>query len=415
MANNLYSVDDLRKVALKQSGELTDGTSDYDILSDDSNGIKDLELLNRLYKALHYGGTELNVAFSEDFPWLKATLPEVLTIIPPFETGTISLTQDSTSGTLSSAPAAGLGSFKGYYLKIEGRETVYRIAAHTAAGTAITLDQIYLEATGATLTFKIIKLDYQLSNRMARIYKELRTEKRQFDQNNSGEIAFLTEDAFDSQYGRLRLIFGTPTVYTIVQDEDDIKTLRFNRSPSTDKLRVEVPYIPRPEELVSFQFATTDVSVAANTITETAHGLIANQILRLTTTGTVPGGLAVDTNYYVIVTDANTIQLSATRDGTAIDITSTGTGTHTLASVPRIPLGYRSLLHDYATYFIMFDKSDPRADSYLRIAQAVLQAMINEARRTQRKSSRNRGRLIPRLDDGYPKNQYGPRLNDDIT
>lgn len=74
-------------------------------------------------------------------------------------------------------------------------------------------------------------------------------------------------------------------------------------------------------------------NATTNQLTITAHGYSANQVLILDSDnagspGTLPGGLARATPYYVIVVDANTIQLSATYSGTAIDITDTGTGTH---------------------------------------------------------------------------------------
>jgi hypothetical protein len=56
--------------------------------------------------------------------------------------------------------------------------------------------------------------------------------------------------------------------------------------------------------------------------------------VRLTTTGTLPGGLAVDTDYYVIRVDATTIKLATSLEnanaGTEITITAAGSGTHTL-------------------------------------------------------------------------------------
>lgn len=50
----------------------------------------------------------------------------------------------------------------------------------------------------------------------------------------------------------------------------------------------------------------------------------------LTTTGTLPAGLALLTKYYVVGVAAGTLQLSATFGGSAIDITDTGTGTHSV-------------------------------------------------------------------------------------
>lgn len=55
---------------------------------------------------------------------------------------------------------------------------------------------------------------------------------------------------------------------------------------------------------------------------------------RVTTTGTLPAGLAVDTTYYLIPGSSTTIKLASTRAnahaGTPIDITDTGSGTHTI-------------------------------------------------------------------------------------
>lgn len=62
----------------------------------------------------------------------------------------------------------------------------------------------------------------------------------------------------------------------------------------------------------------------------------ANSQVQFQTTGTLPGGLAVDTNYYLLsacsanVNAACTTQVAATPGGGAINITSAGTGTHTI-------------------------------------------------------------------------------------
>jgi hypothetical protein len=68
----------------------------------------------------------------------------------------------------------------------------------------------------------------------------------------------------------------------------------------------------------------SSVDIAANTLTVTAHGLVANQIVTING-APAPGGLVVGTQYYVLVVDVNTIQLAAAAGGAAIDLTSTGT------------------------------------------------------------------------------------------
>jgi len=88
--------------------------------------------------------------------------------------------------------------------------------------------------------------------------------------------------------------------------------------------------------LVFADKAVSAVSTAANTLTVTAHGLLTGDgPVRLTTTGTAPGGLALATDYWAIRVDENTLQLVATFLGAIetpapIDITSAGTGAHAI-------------------------------------------------------------------------------------
>lgn len=77
-------------------------------------------------------------------------------------------------------------------------------------------------------------------------------------------------------------------------------------------------------------FPTTD------TITMAAHGYATGLKVRLTTTGTLPAGVSLATDYWVIKVDANTIKLADSlahsAAGTAVNITDTGTGVHTVTA-----------------------------------------------------------------------------------
>lgn len=89
-------------------------------------------------------------------------------------------------------------------------------------------------------------------------------------------------------------------------------------------------------EAADLTYTSAEVSTAADTITITAHGLATGDLVRLTTGGTLltATGVAADTNLWVIVVDANTIQLATTRAnalaGTEVDITNAGSGTTTV-------------------------------------------------------------------------------------
>jgi hypothetical protein len=66
----------------------------------------------------------------------------------------------------------------------------------------------------------------------------------------------------------------------------------------------------------------------ADTITIVGHGYVDGDIVVLDTDGTVPAGLSLATDYYVIYVDDDTIQLETAIDAGAIDLTSAaGTGT----------------------------------------------------------------------------------------
>ena len=80
--------------------------------------------------------------------------------------------------------------------------------------------------------------------------------------------------------------------------------------------------------------AKTFSRLSGNYCTMTAHGMERGMTGRLTTTGTLPGGLSTGTTYAIRTTDDNTVQFftktsEATGIGTEVTITSAGSGTHT--------------------------------------------------------------------------------------
>lgn len=76
------------------------------------------------------------------------------------------------------------------------------------------------------------------------------------------------------------------------------------------------------------------VTHATETINEAGHGLLTGDgPIRLTTSGTLPTGLALATDYWVIKTGAGTFKLAASLEdalaGTAVAFSDAGTGNHT--------------------------------------------------------------------------------------
>jgi hypothetical protein len=78
---------------------------------------------------------------------------------------------------------------------------------------------------------------------------------------------------------------------------------------------------------------TTDICTYTST-TSIPSNILTGTRVRLTTTTTLPAGLATATDYYVIKVSDTTFKLATSYAnavaGTAINITSTGTGTHTI-------------------------------------------------------------------------------------
>jgi hypothetical protein len=74
---------------------------------------------------------------------------------------------------------------------------------------------------------------------------------------------------------------------------------------------------------------TVTATAATDVLNATSHGLSDGDRLRLLTTGTAPGGLSAR-NYYVVSSTTYTFKVSLTSGGAAVDITSTGSGTHTV-------------------------------------------------------------------------------------
>lgn len=84
-------------------------------------------------------------------------------------------------------------------------------------------------------------------------------------------------------------------------------------------------------------FATTDVTTATDVITlSSTTNFPTGRPVIITSTTTVPAGLVSGTVYYVINVTGTTIKLATTlanaNSSTAIDITSQGTGTHTIST-----------------------------------------------------------------------------------
>lgn len=90
----------------------------------------------------------------------------------------------------------------------------------------------------------------------------------------------------------------------------------------------------------------SSVDATANTLTWVAHGLIDGDLILFVSSGTIPGGLLNSADgtphlYYVVGATTDTFQVSLTLGGSAVDITSTGSGT--LTAYPHPGSAYTSV------------------------------------------------------------------------
>lgn len=133
------------------------------------------------------------------------------------------------------------------------------------------------------------------------------------------DVPFATDDSANNGTMVVTMILRGTTEDAVVKNEDDSGAGSISEAQTN-------------------QGVASSVDTVANTITIANHGLKTGLKGQLTSTGTLPGGLAASTDYFVIVVDANTIKLASSLNnanaGTAIDITDQGTEgvTHTFTA-----------------------------------------------------------------------------------
>lgn len=146
---NFRTTADIMDSILTRCGEVTSGRSAYESRA--------LDYLNRIHHTIINGGNEFDVELDEPWLWAHSKRPIILELQPKV-TGSIALTKGSAAGTFTSAPTQSLS---GWHIRINNRNTTYKIASHTAAATSMTLDGAYAEDSG-TLNYTAFKLDYEL-------------------------------------------------------------------------------------------------------------------------------------------------------------------------------------------------------------------------------------------------------------
>lgn len=109
-------------------------------------------------------------------------------------------------------------------------------------------------------------------------------------------------------------------------------SVSMNSSTENATMRLQIVALPKTGAIATSTFtaAVTDI------ITVSAHGFTAGTRITAASSTTLPAGLAASTNYYLRDVTTNTFKVSLTPNGDAVNITDTGTGTHTLTWYPEI-------------------------------------------------------------------------------
>lgn len=92
--------------------------------------------------------------------------------------------------------------------------------------------------------------------------------------------------------------------------------------------------------LTRHRAVTFTANAGTEVLTSAAHLIADGALVRLTSTGTLPGGLSAGVDYFTRDTTSGTLKLSATQGGAVVDITSAGSGTHTLT----VPVDFSDLM-----------------------------------------------------------------------
>lgn len=214
---------------LFQAHESTDGTSDYAAAA--------VRYLNKAYRAVSMGGNEWVRNRNPLWWWLRGEASIILQ--PGIETGSVSVTNNSASATLSATQAISLA---GRFFKVDGHFDVFRINAHTAGTDALTLDTVYTGTTNTAAAYKALKLEYDLASDSLYIESPMRV------YGTRHQVDGMSLRDLDVRYPLDLVSSGQPEHFAMVDDD----TVRFSHSggdEATEFFRVDYDYVKRADDL----------------------------------------------------------------------------------------------------------------------------------------------------------------------
>lgn len=383
--------------------------------------------------------------------WARARRPLVLELQPPYTTGSVTLTLGSVSGTFSVAPSA---SVEGWFLQLSGgtNPEVYRIASHTAASTSFQLDAAFTQTTVTSSTFSIFKLDYDLIGSYITIDAD--NDRLDFIETGSTvRTGTITHGAY-TPAGLATAVAAALNAATVTSNTYssayDATTRLFSVTSALNGSGSPI-FCPQGAGTNHYRSAWStlgfDYSNLATSATQTAVYPFST-IVRLTE----PGRIYFSTDFVgqddgkVSGIDALAFDrdwpLFRTQNGTPTHfavIREKYDGSYTIrmnkypdkkmrvefehiaypkalqnntTSFPLIPRKFIRVLEYGASFYVMTDKEDSKADKYFAIAQSTLTSMMKLNRKELQRIGKNFGAVIARPDmmpemRNYRINNYG--------
>lgn len=412
----------LKNDILERCGELQDGTSPFETTV--------MKYLNSVYQDVLAGGSEFSPDTAEPWNWAQAEKPMPIALLPAYSLE-VEVTNGDTAIMITTPP--GGVSLEGRYLRIDSRADFYTIVSHTAGDQLAYIDQPYLQDSG-TVNAMFFKLDYDLiSNQIIitnqnnnldftidgstiltatvspRVYTPdelalavltemivaggvspsctFNSATRMFDLGQggplfsllfatgpnattslSGPLGFDIEDytgslSYSSAYANSGILRLTKPI-TIYRDR--------NTFWNADKDSGKVFHIDQNTFLREYPLSrmTQDVPDKFCLLSQSPTGLTKARF----NASVLDNPIRAEVNY-----------IPVTRKLVDNDV-----------SIPVIPGSYTDFLVYAASSLVMRDKSDTKAADYHSLAQAKLQAMVNDNRKTTQLAGNNFGRIIPR-------------------
>lgn len=393
-------------------------------------------------------GTEV----AESWKWAEAKNPLNMTLYPAVR-AQITLNQFSNDGTLLDTIANysnGLSSdVTNWYMMVDGQDDIYKVT-YTDSNYAISLDSFYKLADG-TYNVTFIKLEYDLTdtnNSDNSIIINNYNNYLDYIENGNNKTIQITKGRYSNRFelflaikAALNIASVSGVVYDVFsiqgtnlfklsalgygsvvtsfglrfgQERTDSggnqlnKELGFLQKDYTGALEYTPEYIPngilRVTKPINMYRESAIYNIAAkdsNKIFLTDSLTFHNEFPLSRITAGVPsrfciveqtnkGGMTIKFNSYpdeMIKAELSYIPVQQSLlDATYI--------------YPNLPTPYTKFLVYGASYYLLMEKSDSKAEQYLAMAQAELKAMVNDNRKSLSLGGNNYGRLIPRRNIG---------------